>query len=506
MWGAATLLFFIASRPAPADEVVLINDPIADGIFTEDGVTGYQYVFDFYWGDSSFHTGSSSTCVGQCLGYSSEFALGGSNTPFNPAEAAWYREGTVSYRAFNTFAGGDIEATFEGRGIFQGWYQTNTAAVPGDYHDVGPFGCQNPGCPYTNWNLPAATGNTTTDVWDTNVIDEYGSFGPVGSQVPWAMENTWHVPSDYTYSTLELAPGEFFGGSSFNIDPTEGFEVSSQIDQWQGPPNQETWLLATIRIVHPNSPGSMEWFSADGSGVIQGPTGAPFVPPTCIIGDVNCDGYVEIGADILTAFTNFTGPGSFGRVRAQGDVHGPTTATTDPDGHDGDVDVSDILTIFGAFTGPPPDDGSGGLGGPAEAGDPSVPDLIYDPTTGEVVLDPDGSSIIGYSLQNATNSFLPGNHTPILAGVATALTSQIEEAALAPGSGSIGLVFPTGLDLAGLQALLTVNQVSRSLGAPLVPFDLVVLGGAPVPEMSTLALGALGLLALTLFGLRRRTW
>ena len=224
----------------------------------------------------------------------------------------------------------------------------------------------------------------------------------------------------------------------------------------------------------------------------------------CTIGDVNCDGYVEIGADILTAFTNFTGPGSFGKTRSQGDVHGPSAATTDPDGHDGDVDVSDILTIFGAFTGPPPDE-AGGLGGPAEAGDPSIPDLVYDSATGEVTLDPDGSSIIGYSLQNATNSFLPGNHTPILAGVTTALTSQLEEAALAPGSGSIGQVFPTGLDLAGLQSLLTVNQVSRSLGAPLVPFDLVVLNAGPVvPEPSTWALGALALAGLVAGKLRRR--
>ncbi|REJ69816.1 MAG: hypothetical protein DWQ31_03280 [Planctomycetota bacterium] len=225
--------------------------------------------------------------------------------------------------------------------------------------------------------------------------------------------------------------------------------------------------------------------------------------PTCIIGDVNCDGFVDISNDILPAFTNFTGPGSFGKDRSTGDVHGPAAATTDPIGHDGDVDVSDILTIFGAFTGPPPDEGhGGGLGGPAEAGDPSIPDLIYDAATGEVTLDADGSSIIGYSLQNASNSFLPAGHTPILAGVTTALTSQLEEAALAPGSGSIGLVFPTGLNLAGLQSLLTVNQVSRSLGAPLVPFDLIIVGGAAVPEPSTYVLSLGAFLVLVLVGSR----
>ncbi|REJ93955.1 MAG: hypothetical protein DWQ35_09295 [Planctomycetota bacterium] len=235
------------------------------------------------------------------------------------------------------------------------------------------------------------------------------------------------------------------------------------------------------------------------------------VQSLCAIGDADCDGDVDINGDILPAFSNFTGPGTAGtnKTRAQGDVHGDGTgATTDPAGHDSDVDVSDLLTMLSSFTGPLDEGGvgpGGGLMGPAEAGDPAIPDLIYDAATGEVVLDPDGSSIIGYSLQNATNSFLPGNHTPILVGVATALTSQLEEAALAPGSGSIGLVFPTGLDLAGLQALLTVNQVSRSLGAPLVPFDLVVLSSGPVvPEPSTYTMTALAILVLGLYGCGRR--
>ncbi|REK29840.1 MAG: hypothetical protein DWQ42_02750 [Planctomycetota bacterium] len=218
---------------------------------------------------------------------------------------------------------------------------------------------------------------------------------------------------------------------------------------------------------------------------------------TCGAGDVNCDGFVDVSNDILPAFSQFTGPGSFSLLRENGDVNGANGLGDD------DVDVTDLLDILSNFTGPPPDEA--GFGAPAEAGDPAIPDLIYDPTTGEVVLDFDGSSIIGYSLQNATNSFLPAGHTPILAGVATALTSQLEEAALAPGSGSIGFVFPTGLDLAGLQALLSVNQVSRFLGAPLVPFDLVVLSSGPVvPEPSTFVLWTVALGTLGLVAARRR--
>lgn len=49
--------------------------------------------------------------------------------------------------------------------------------------------------------------------------------------------------------------------------------------------------------------------------------------------------------------------------------------------------------------------------------DPAIPDLIYNAATGEVILDPDASAIIGYTLQNDSNGFLPGNFTPILVGV-----------------------------------------------------------------------------------------
>jgi len=195
----------------------------------------------------------------------------------------------------------------------------------------------------------------------------------------------------------------------------------------------------------------------------------------------------------------FTGPGSFGRTRAQGDVHGDLEgATTNCDGHDGDVDVSDILTMFGQFTGPM--DSLGLVA--AAAGDPTIPDLIYDPATGEVVLSVDSGSIIGYSLKSA-GGFLAGGHTPILGGVSTSLSTELAEAALSSSSGSIGFVFPLGLDLAGLSALLTDNTVSTGLGAPLVPFDLVVLGPA-VPEPATVAMALMGLIGLGFVAYRRR--
>jgi len=224
----------------------------------------------------------------------------------------------------------------------------------------------------------------------------------------------------------------------------------------------------------------------------------------CVIGDADCDGDVDVD-DILPAFTNFTGPGSFGKTRAEGDVHGDGSgATTTLDPHDGDVDIDDLLTMFGAFTASP--DEAGGLA-PAAAGDPAIPDLVYDATTGEVVFDLDGAAgLIGYSLKSA-GGFLPGAHTPILGGVTTSLTTELAEAALStPGlPASIGFVFPLGMDLAALTAFLTDNTVSTGLGAPLVPFDLVVVGEV-VPEPATVVMAVMGLFGLGLAARRRGRW
>jgi len=149
-----------------------------------------------------------------------------------------------------------------------------------------------------------------------------------------------------------------------------------------------------------------------------------------------------------------------------------------------------------------------GLVGPAEAGDPSIPDLIYDYGTGEVTFDLDSApGLIGYSLKSA-GGFLPGGHTPILGGVSTSLTTELAEAALSTPAlpASIGIVFPVGMNLATLTGFLTDNTVSTGLGAPLVPFDLVVDGlpGGVVPEPSTYVMAGMGLVAMGLFSWRRR--
>lgn len=244
------------------------------------------------------------------------------------------------------------------------------------------------------------------------------------------------------------------------------------------------------------------------AGFLMAPTQAGAV--CCVAGDTDCDGFVDV-SDLLTQFGSFTGPGSFGAIRALGDFHGDATGVVACgelyESADGDVDISDILLGgFMNFTGP----GGGGDGfdssglTAAEALDPSVPDLVYDAATGEVVLDADGSAIIGYVLKNGAGTFVAGNHTPVLAGVTTSTANELSEAAFAPAAGSIGFVFPTGMDLAALTAYLSTNQVSSSLGAPVVPFDLVVQSGPAIPEPTTAALAVLGLVGMGLVAYRRR--
>jgi len=380
---------------------------------------------------------------------------------------------------------------------------------------------------YQRWGSHSAGGWTLwAGHWEKSILPSYNDEGAPGGGGTF---NLWHLPSEGAcvgcvneafeyynewHTPFDYHASIFYGGSSgalVDLDP--GITGNDGIHFYNAnatAPNAFGigGLGYTFRVVHPNEPGSITWDIQGIKGNVTGPALSVANPcAAAIIGDANCDGYVDIGSDILTAFTNFTGPGSFGKTRAEGDVHGPAAASADAyPAHDTDVDVSDILTMFGAFTGPPPDEAGLGLGGPAEAGDPAIPDLIYDATTGEVVFDLDGAAgLIGYSLKSA-GGFLPGGHTPILGGVTTSLTTELAEAALStPGlPASIGFVFPLGMDLAALTAFLTDNTVSTGLGAPLVPFDLVVVGGTVVPEPATVAMALFGLVGLGLFAYRRR--
>jgi len=210
----------------------------------------------------------------------------------------------------------------------------------------------------------------------------------------------------------------------------------------------------------------------------------------------NIDGSGDLGA-LTTDLATFTGLDALGGGDSSSFASSFDTNTPGTFGASYELSFTDTLGTDQTLT--------LNLSGVVEiVDDPAIPDLIYNAATGEVILDPDASAIIGYTLQNDSNGFLPGGFTPILGGVSTALTSELAEAALSPGAGSIGFVFPAGMDITDLFEFLSVNTVSTGLGAPLVPFDLIVIG-SPVPEPSTYAMAAMGLIGLIVHRRLRRT-
>jgi hypothetical protein len=128
---------------------------------------------------------------------------------------------------------------------------------------------------------------------------------------------------------------------------------------------------------------------------------------------------------------------------------------------------------------------------------PNNPDLLYDPSTGNVKIDADGAEILSFIWRSAMQfvdgaadfSDLDSDVGPFESQFADSTESQIGWASGlfpvnmgfdGPQLADIGNVFPTGLDQTGLQNLFTRNEwTSPPLGTVAGSFDLVV-----VPEMN----------------------
>lgn len=121
------------------------------------------------------------------------------------------------------------------------------------------------------------------------------------------------------------------------------------------------------------------------------------------------------------------------------------------------------------------------------------PDLLYTPATGNVQIDADGATILSFAWQSAAQFTPPADFSdldndvlPPFVGLNDNTSSQIGWTSFGaigmvgfdgPALADLGNIFPTGLNLTGLQNLLTSNSwagPSASGGS----FDLVVV----VPE------------------------
>ena len=134
-------------------------------------------------------------------------------------------------------------------------------------------------------------------------------------------------------------------------------------------------------------------------------------------------------------------------------------------------------------------------------------DLIYDSPTGNVTLDQTeaaGGIMNNFVLKNAVggNDFNTSVvNFPFSGSLKTDLPTEISQtdplfAGFTGGDQwSLGAIFPTGMDLSGLQSLLTQNSYVGAPGSGFQDLDLLV-----TPEPATLGLLLLGGLAL----LRRR--
>jgi hypothetical protein len=202
---------------------------------------------------------------------------------------------------------------------------------------------------------------------------------------------------------------------------------------------------------------------------------------TRLIGDADRNGIV--------------GNGDFGRVYGNFGMAGHAIFDHGDLNHDNAVGNGDFSVVLGRF-------GTSAAIGlvaaePTSAAD--VADLIYDPLTGDVTLDPTdavGGVITNYVLLDAEGGFLPGNFDPIFDNFTTTATvTETSETDLTTVgfavATSIGPILPTGMDLVQLHALLDQYTYVGQLGSGQFTFDLVV-----IPEPLGLWLLALGVVSL----------
>ncbi len=182
---------------------------------------------------------------------------------------------------------------------------------------------------------------------------------------------------------------------------------------------------------------------ADGAdGVVNGLAPGQALVQPALTGDVNLDGSVNQADQSQIAGRGHFKDGTTNNNWIDGDVN-----------HDGIVDIADIraITLSGNYS-----QGAGPRSAASIA--PAVLRYIYDDKTGDIKIDAPGIAAIGdLHLISAAGSFIVGNST--FSGFVTKTPNELENALLGSSFADgydLGQVLPPGMDLAAVQADLTL--------------------------------------------------
>jgi hypothetical protein len=215
-------------------------------------------------------------------------------------------------------------------------------------------------------------------------------------------------------------------------------------------------------------------FNGDGNSTLADTTYMITNVMDRLVGDIAQDALVNDvdNADIGKAIGSVAGSG---KLYLDGDID-----------FDTDVDSADITAVAGAFTGAK-------TGGTWTNGTPGAT-LRYLPSNGQVWLkanEASGGKITSFQLENAAGTFVSANFTGPTGGSfggslkdVTGSVLADTDLTLAGSSGtsgliSLGTVFPTGMDLAGLTAYLKTAVYTGQPGTGQMQFTLALVVSSP---------------------------